>query len=57
MKFKLYSVYSAATSAAAADNVYSSINFENPLKVMLTDFWLPNGFKITVMVLVIASDD
>ena len=57
MKCKLYVVDSAATSAAATEKVYPSIHFKNPLKIVLTDFWFPNGFKIPVMVLVITFDD
>ena len=43
--------------AVAADNIYSSFLFKNPLKDMVTDFCLPNCFKITVMVLVTTFDD
>ena len=57
MKFKHYAVYSAAAAATAAENIYSLFPFKNPLKVNVTDFWLPNDFKIPVMILVIAFDD
>ena len=46
-----------AAAVTAAENIYSLFPFKNPLKVNVTDFWLPNDFKISVMILVIAFDD